>query len=105
MKVLYKKISLGQYKIPSFLSESAKDLIKNILCVDLTKRFNLSQIKQHSWFKNVNQPLDEGIFIGMNEIKIERSIVDKSFLILTNVSKDEIENSVKNNNHNDITTT
>ena len=71
LKNLYKKITTGNYKLPSSLSDKAKDLIKNILQVDTSKRFNLEQIKQHSWLRNVSQKLDEGIFIGINNIKVK----------------------------------
>lgn len=70
MKSLYKKITNGKYKLPNFISDQAKDLIKNILQVDLTKRYNIEQIKQHPWYKNVKQNLDEGIFIGINNIRV-----------------------------------
>ena len=38
---LYKKILAGDYTIPKFVSPDARDLIKNILNTDPTKRFNI----------------------------------------------------------------
>jgi len=38
---LYKKITAGDFQIPKFVSEQAKDLIKNILNTDSNKRFTI----------------------------------------------------------------
>lgn len=38
---LYKKIIQGDYKIPKFVSSEGKDLIKNILNTDPTKRYTI----------------------------------------------------------------
>jgi NUAK family SNF1-like kinase len=34
------------------LSEDVKDLLNNVLCLDIKKRYTLSKIKEHVWFKN-----------------------------------------------------
>lgn len=46
---LYKKILAGEYKIPKFVSNESKDLIKKILNTDPSKRYNLEQIRSHQW--------------------------------------------------------
>ena len=53
------------------MSDQASDLLRNILQVQTNKRYNLEQIKQHPWFNKVKQTLDEGIFIGINEVKVK----------------------------------
>jgi len=55
---LYKKILSGKIHWPSYVTEEAKDLIKQLITPDLTKRFgNLkngaNDIKQHEWFAGV----------------------------------------------------
>ena len=56
---LYERICSGKFKIPSSLSKDLKDIIENILQIDLTRRFgNLKNgsedIKQHPWFNDIN---------------------------------------------------
>ncbi|XP_043482285.1 cAMP-dependent protein kinase catalytic subunit 1-like [Leptopilina heterotoma] len=56
---IYEKIVIGKYKVPTIFSNDLKDLLKNILQVDLTRRYgNLRNgsmdIKRHSWFKSIN---------------------------------------------------
>ncbi|CAF0991859.1 unnamed protein product [Adineta steineri] len=56
---IYEKIVQGKFKFPSHFSSELKDLIRNLLQADLTKRFgNLKNgtkdIKYHKWFSNTN---------------------------------------------------
>lgn len=57
--VLYDKIAAGKYKTPQHFSIGLRDIIRNLLQTDLTKRFgNLkngtNDIKDHRWFKTIN---------------------------------------------------
>jgi len=49
---LYKKILNCEYSIPSYISESGKDLIRKILNTNPDERYNLMQIRSHPWFVN-----------------------------------------------------
>lgn len=49
-KKLYQKILKADYKLPSFLSEEAKDLINLILNPDPTQRFTIKDIRAHPWY-------------------------------------------------------
>lgn len=56
---IYEKIVALKYKIPQYFSPELKDLIKNILHVDLTKRYGnlkngVDDIKEHKWFRPIN---------------------------------------------------
>ncbi|XP_055597360.1 cAMP-dependent protein kinase catalytic subunit beta-like [Uranotaenia lowii] len=56
---LFEKICKGKFRFPSSFSEPLRHLVKNILHVDLTRRFgNLKDgsgdIKSHAWFQGVN---------------------------------------------------
>jgi len=51
--ILYRKIGNGEYTIPEFVSDRAKDLLYKVLNTDHSKRYNIQQIKNHSWF-NIN---------------------------------------------------
>lgn len=57
--VLLDRIVTGKFKMPSHFSNDLKNLIQNILQVDLTRRYgNLkngaNDIKQHPWFSHTN---------------------------------------------------
>jgi protein kinase A len=52
---IYEKIVSGKVKFPSHFSTELKDLLKNLLQVDLTKRYGnlkngVADIKNHKWF-------------------------------------------------------
>ncbi|XP_058790460.1 cAMP-dependent protein kinase catalytic subunit alpha-like [Phymastichus coffea] len=56
---IYDKITTGRYRFPSFFNEDLKDLVKNLLQVDLSRRFgNLKggpvDIKKHKWFQRID---------------------------------------------------
>ena len=55
----FEKITSGKYKFPTFFSNDLKDLVKNIIQVDLSKRYGnlqngVKDIKEHAWFQNIN---------------------------------------------------
>lgn len=57
--ILYDKIATGKYRVPQHFSISLRDLLKNILQVDLSKRLGnmtggADDIKSHKWFKQIN---------------------------------------------------
>lgn len=101
---LYKKIMRGEFSIPSFLSNHASDLIKNILNTNPRKRYTIDQIRAHPWFQlykgYVSTP--KGLIIGYNEIPVDEIIVDN--VISFGYERDVIYQSLKNNRHNKITT-
>ncbi|KAG8331983.1 cAMP-dependent protein kinase catalytic subunit alpha-like [Homalodisca vitripennis] len=56
---IYEKIVANKYKIPPFFSPDLKDIVKNILQVDLSRRFGnlkngVDDIKEHKWFRQIN---------------------------------------------------
>ena len=48
---LYKKILSGEFKIPSFVSKDATDLLKKILNTEPDQRYKIADIRAHPWFK------------------------------------------------------
>lgn len=56
IKVLTEKVAKGQYTFLSpwwdTISDEAKDLIENLLCVDPEKRFTILEFLDHPWIKN-----------------------------------------------------
>ena len=55
---LYNKIYMGEFTVPSFVSEDARDLIHSLLQTDPTVRFGLQDIKRHAWYR-LAQPIYE----------------------------------------------
>lgn len=56
---IYEKIVSGHLRFPAHFSSEIKDLLKNLLQVDLTKRIGnlkngVSDVKQHKWFSQVD---------------------------------------------------
>ena len=94
--------------IPDYLSYEAKDLLLNVMNVDPEKRFNVEQIKNHNWFSKRSFKLDKGIFIGKDQIKIDRNIIDYCIQGLKaeqNLTEEKILKHLESNDCNNITTT
>ncbi|KNE54134.1 AGC/PKA protein kinase [Allomyces macrogynus ATCC 38327] len=56
---IYEKILAGRLQFPAFVDAAARDLIRNLLAHDWTKRLGAlkggaSDIKNHRWFANIN---------------------------------------------------
>ena len=49
--MLFKKIKVGYFKIPAYLSQRTVDLLISMLQADPVKRITVHQIKDHDWFK------------------------------------------------------
>jgi serine/threonine protein kinase len=47
---LYSKIERGEYRVPSTVSNGARDLISRMLVVDPNERYSLEDIMRHPWF-------------------------------------------------------
>ena len=102
-EILYKKISVSDFELPSFLSDKAKDLIKNVLNADHFNRYSISQIKNHSWFNLLTTRLCDGILIAIHKIPVDEVILNK-LEIIYNLNKDEVKDSLLRNNHDHLTT-
>jgi len=73
---IYEKIVSGKVRFPSHFTPDLKDLLKNLLQVDLTKRFgNLKNavwdIKQSRWMSSID-------FVSIYEKKLEAPFIPKS---------------------------
>ena len=105
--LLYRKICIGKYTIPDFVSNDCKDLLKRILVTDPSKRITIKQIKTHPWFQLYNYNgrliLYEGLFIDKFIIPIDEEIIEKMKNEM-NLKGDNIRLYILNNKHNDITT-
>ncbi|XP_067353948.1 cAMP-dependent protein kinase catalytic subunit alpha isoform X2 [Channa argus] len=72
---IYEKIVSGKVRFPSHFSSDLKDLLRNLLQVDLTKRFGnlkngVNDIKGHKWFATTD-------WIAIYQKKVEAPFVPK----------------------------
>ncbi|KRX46261.1 cAMP-dependent protein kinase catalytic subunit alpha, partial [Trichinella murrelli] len=72
---IYEKIVSGKIRFPSHFTNELKDLLKNLLQVDLTKRYGnlrngVADIKNHKWFSSTD-------WIAVYQRKIEAPLVAK----------------------------
>ena len=73
------------------IPEDAKDLINNIIVLDTQKRYNIEQIKNHEFFKDINWSN-----LLKNKIEIEDNIINEN----DNINYIHIDNIEKVNNFN-----
>lgn len=53
-QILYKRIMLGSFMIPKYISEPLKDLLNKILNTNPENRYNLQNIRDHEWFNQIS---------------------------------------------------
>lgn len=99
---LYKKILDCKLAFPSFVSESAKDIISRILAVNPSKRLTFEEIKAHSFFKISHGMINKSNF-GLFLNKVDNSIIDK--MVELGFNKQLVIKEVESNNLSNITTT
>ncbi|CAM2707386.1 unnamed protein product [Rotaria socialis] len=73
---IYEKIVSGKVRFPSHFSSDLKDLLRNLLQVDLTKRYGnlkngVDDIKTHKWFASTD-------WIAIYQRKVEPPFIPKS---------------------------
>ncbi|CAM4606236.1 cAMP-dependent protein kinase catalytic subunit alpha-like isoform X1 [Lepidochelys kempii] len=72
---LYEKIVSGKFQFPAYFSFDLRDLLRNLLQVDLTKRFGnlkngVNDIKNHRWFATTD-------WIAIYQRKVEAPFIPK----------------------------
>ena len=109
--ILFGKIAKGLFSLPSFLSQSCKDLLKKILVTDPNKRYGFEEIKHHSWFISVNNVMGKNIFFNSPGVFVGEDVIPIDVEIIAEINNDfhidivKIVNDVLRNRHNKITTT
>ena len=105
--LLYKKICIGKFNIPDFVSNECKDLLKRILVTDPNKRITIKQIKNHPWFQlykvNGKLILYEGLLVNNYIIPVDEEIIEK-ISKQYDINSENIRLYILNNKHNDLTT-
>ena len=103
---LYAKIMKGEFIIPNFVSNEAKDLIEKLLNIDPKARIDINQIKSHCWFTSLRMKIvgNKEIlrkFSSEEEINMNEFVLEK--MTNLNVKKEYIQKCLKENKHNNIT--
>eukprot|EP01120_Amphizonella_sp_Union-15-10_P001013 TRINITY_DN11078_c0_g1_i1.p1 TRINITY_DN11078_c0_g1~~TRINITY_DN11078_c0_g1_i1.p1 ORF type:complete len:458 (-),score=86.53 TRINITY_DN11078_c0_g1_i1:145-1446(-) len=63
---LVENITKGSYKIPDYFHQNLKDLIKNMLSLDPSQRFSISEIRKHSF---MTMELPKEPFVPLTRIR------------------------------------
>jgi 5'-AMP-activated protein kinase catalytic alpha subunit len=107
--VLYQKIIKGDFKIPSHVSDDARDIMKRLLNTKPDRRFTVEDIRRHNWFKMVpmmesEKLTQQGIIIGLNAIPVNTKVLD---IIETNydINRQYAKECLQQNKHNYLTAT
>eukprot|EP00826_Nyctotherus_ovalis_P063177 TRINITY_DN9243_c0_g1_i14.p1 TRINITY_DN9243_c0_g1~~TRINITY_DN9243_c0_g1_i14.p1 ORF type:complete len:577 (-),score=142.98 TRINITY_DN9243_c0_g1_i14:246-1976(-) len=100
---LYRKITSGEYTVPSFVSVQAKGMIEGILNVDPEKRFTIEDIKKHPWFSLVPPMVSHGLIVGVHQVPIEPAVLSQ--LDSYGFEAEYARKCIEANKHNAATTT
>lgn len=101
---LYKKILSGEFHIPRFVSQEARDLLKSILTTDANARITIDEIRNHPWYNIIRLDREpDGIIIGVNQVPIDVEILKE--LEYFNIDINHAKLCVEANKHNHLTTT
>ena len=100
--IIYQKIIDQDFEYPDFLSELSVDLLKNILKVDPSDRYNIIKIKQHPWFNITKPNFKPGIILGKMNIPMDEKILKKVEDLGYN--KELCRSNIENNKFDSLTT-
>lgn len=101
---LYKKILIGEFHMPEFISKEAQSLISKILITDPAKRLRVKDIKRHDWFTQKFTPVcsNYGLVVGYTAVPIEPRVMAE--LEGLGFTKEYVEKCLDANKHNHATT-
>ncbi|CAG9316543.1 unnamed protein product [Blepharisma stoltei] len=100
---LYKKIISGEFKMPKYISEEAKDLLSKIINVNPKERYTIDQIRRHPWLQMAHYEAPIGIMVGFDKIPIEENVLEQ--LEQFGFNSEQAKKYLEINKHNHITTT
>ena len=86
---LFRKIRAGQYRFDSpywdNVSEQAKDLIRHLLVVDPTQRYDAQQVLNHEWFRTSTLPSKIELGSAIRELRTfntqRKGIIKQGYLV------------------------
>lgn len=100
---LFRKIKGGIYILPSYLTDSSKDLISKMLVTDPLKRINIDEIRQHPWFRQqLPRYLAMPVRLGSHLENIDQEVLVE-VVRTTNFPKEKILNALRKGRRNHYT--
>ncbi|KAF7495074.1 Maternal embryonic leucine zipper kinase [Sarcoptes scabiei] len=81
LALLYKAIKEGKFELPKYLSNSVKDLITRMLCVDPKRRITLKEIVQHRWMSNCDPEWTRYKNLSSEIAREDESLIDEKILL------------------------
>lgn len=76
---LFRKIKGGIYILPSYLSDTSKDIISKMLVTDPLKRINICEIRRHPWFlQDLPRYLAMPIRVGAHLENIDEDVLNQA---------------------------
>ena len=90
--------------MPSNFSEPLKELVKHILVVEPSKRFDVEDIRRHPWYNIVLPNEKNGYILGKDDIPLDDKILDKVEKDYKH-NVDKVKLDLKRNKFNSATTT
>lgn len=103
--LLYKKILACDYKIPSSVSSTLKDLMKKILNTSPDKRITVAEVRNHDWYTKIRSVELDGIIIGKDNIPIIEEFLEQLQSHFNGDNLDQANTFIQNNKHNQVTST
>lgn len=101
-QIIYQRIIDHDYEYPSFLSKNAVDLLKNILKIEPSERYDIKKIKNHAWFSIVQPNMRPGINMSLINIPIDEKILKKVENL--GYDKEECRSNILSNKFDSLTT-
>lgn len=100
---LFRKIKGGIYILPSYLSDTSKDIISKMLVTDPLKRINIDEIRCHPWFlSDLPRYLAMPVRIGAHLENIDDGVVDQ-VVCRMQLSRDKIVRALRRGRRNQYT--
>jgi 5'-AMP-activated protein kinase, catalytic alpha subunit len=103
-KELFRKIAACDYKMPDYLSSTAKDLIRKIFQANPNKRISLSEIKEHPWYNLVKE---EEVQTRKHETYLDEVAKETDIISLTSfymkITTDKLRSMIQENQANKYT--
>lgn len=100
---LFRKIKGGIYILPSYLSDSSKDLIAKMLVTDPLKRINIEEIRRHPWFlEQLPRYLAVPVKVGSHLESIDEEVLSE-VMRRTHFPREKVTNALRKGRRNHYT--
>jgi len=88
-KEIRASILAGRYTIPNFVSETARDLLTHMLCLDRHARFTMEDIQEHEWYqgtaeaplRSVFEPRHSPVQVGSSPAAPSKPLLSTAFVL------------------------